>query len=56
MIYPKEDYQELAKRIKLIINLTEEERKRIGQDLREIVVKEHSLERLVKKIIELLKS
>jgi len=53
LMYIKGDYKELAKKIKLLLYAKKKEREKIGRDLRDIVIKEHSLERLIKKIIAL---
>lgn len=49
LIYDKGDYEELAERIKLFINMDKTEEAKVKADLREIVVKSHSLEGLIKK-------
>lgn len=51
LMYPKNDLEELAKKIKFIMNLDKVERKKISEDLREIVVKDHSLKGLIDRII-----
>jgi len=50
LMFEKKNYQELAEKIKIIYNLSPEERRKMGQDLRRIVEFDHSLEKLVKKI------
>ena len=52
LMYPKKDYKKLAERIKYIINLEKDEKEKIGRNLRQIIVENHSLEGLVKKILE----
>lgn len=54
LMYPKKDYKELAKRIKYIINLEKGEKEKIGRNLRQIIVENHSLKRFVEKILSLL--
>jgi glycosyltransferase involved in cell wall biosynthesis len=54
MIYVKGDYKELADKIKFFSAMDIEERKKIGQDLRNIVVENHSLGRLIKKMMEII--
>ncbi|MBU1036979.1 glycosyltransferase family 4 protein [Patescibacteria group bacterium] len=51
LMYAKGDFQALAEKIKYIINLDIESQKRISADLRAMVVKNHSLKDLVKKIV-----
>lgn len=51
LFYKNGDYKELAEKIKQIMNMRSEERKRIGKELRQIIVSKHSLDKLVKKII-----
>ncbi len=45
---------ELAEKIKKIIALSQEQRKKIGKELRQVVIKEHSLDNLIKKIVFIL--
>lgn len=52
LMYPKKDYKELAKKIKYIISLEKADREKISRDLRQIIVDNHSLEGLVRKILE----
>jgi len=52
LMYGKGNYKELAKKIKFIAGMSAEEREKIARDLREIVVKNHGTERLVKNILE----
>jgi len=47
-----EDEKELAEKIKQIIKITPKKREDIGKKLRQIVVKDHSLDNLIKKIIK----
>ena len=51
LMFKKKDYMEMSAKIKAITRLDPWERAKIGRDLREIVVKNHSLGELVKKII-----
>ncbi|TSC74734.1 MAG: hypothetical protein G01um101444_169 [Parcubacteria group bacterium Gr01-1014_44] len=50
LMYPKKDFIELAKKIGSMINVGIDERVRIGQDLRAIVVRDHNLPGLINKI------
>ncbi|MDD5031491.1 MAG: glycosyltransferase family 4 protein [Patescibacteria group bacterium] len=52
LMYDKGDYKNLAEMIKLFAEMEEEKREKIAKDLRDIVVKNHSLEGFIKKIIE----
>jgi glycosyltransferase involved in cell wall biosynthesis len=54
LMYKKKDFTELSEKIKAVIGLGSEERMKIGDDLREIVVKNHSLSGLIKKIVQTL--
>ncbi len=54
--YPEGDAKAMAERIKEIMNLSPEEREKLEKRLRNIVESKHSLERLVKKIIDSLTS
>ncbi|MDD5290953.1 MAG: glycosyltransferase family 4 protein [Patescibacteria group bacterium] len=51
LMYSKKDFKGLAEKIEHIYNLPVEQFQTIGKSLREIVVKNHSLENLVKNII-----
>lgn len=51
LIFKKKNPQDLAKKIVNLINLPEEEKEKIGQQLRKEVVKNHNLDKLVKKIL-----
>jgi len=53
LMYAKGDYKDLAKKIKFLLGANKQEREKIGDDLRNIVIKDHNLEKLIKKIIEL---
>lgn len=53
LMYPKQDYNLLAEKIRYIYNLPEEQYKKISADLRQIVIENHSLNRLIKKILNL---
>lgn len=55
LMYPKGNYTVLAEKIKMIINLSPAKREEISDALREIVVKNHSLNNFVKKILEIIK-
>lgn len=52
LMYPKMDYKKLAEKIEEMMKMSPEDRQRIGSDLREIVVKNHSLTNFVDKIIK----
>jgi glycosyltransferase involved in cell wall biosynthesis len=51
LMYPKGDYTALANKMSLMIKMDLGKRKQIGKELRTIVVKNHSIDKLVKKII-----
>jgi glycosyltransferase involved in cell wall biosynthesis len=51
LMYKKYDYKDLAEKIKYIILLNDNDRKKISDDLRAIVVNDHSLEKLIAKIL-----
>ncbi|MFA6106366.1 MAG: glycosyltransferase family 4 protein [Patescibacteria group bacterium] len=51
LMYKKKDYMELSEKIKYIMGLSSEERAKIGNDLREIVAKDHSLSDFIDKIL-----
>ncbi len=51
LMYPKGDFKVLAELIMKIVSMTSEERFKLGQDLRAIVVRDHSLKEFVKKIV-----
>ncbi|MCG2701217.1 glycosyltransferase family 4 protein [Candidatus Parcubacteria bacterium] len=53
LMYAKGDYKDLAKKIKFLLDADKHEREKIGEYLRDIVIKDHNLEKLIKKIIEL---
>jgi len=48
LFFKKGDYKELSEKIKRIINLSKDKKENIQQNLREIVVENHSLESLIK--------
>jgi len=50
LIVEDEDYNQAADRIQELINLSPEERKKIGLYLREVVKKYHALDRLIEKL------
>ncbi|MDO8493092.1 MAG: glycosyltransferase [bacterium] len=52
LMYPKADSTRLADKIQEMTKLTPQERQKIGQDLREIVVKDHSLKNFVGEIVK----
>ena len=51
LMFPKKDWRELANRLEDIMLLSQEEKNKIGADLRETVVAGHELKNLIKKII-----
>ncbi len=51
-MYPKKDYKKLAEKIEFILKLNYAERKKIGEDLRNIVVENHSIDGLITKILK----
>jgi len=51
LMYPKKDYKKFAEKIEFILKLNYAERKKIGDDLRSIVVENHSVEKLITKIL-----
>lgn len=51
LIYPKNDSRVLAQKIAWLMDMSLSERIKIGTDLREIVVREHSLPRFVRRIV-----
>ncbi|MCK5510808.1 glycosyltransferase family 4 protein [Candidatus Parcubacteria bacterium] len=55
LFYAIGDFHVLSKRIERVIGLGENDYAKMGEDLREVVVQEHGLERFVKKIFEILK-
>jgi glycosyltransferase involved in cell wall biosynthesis len=54
LMFKKKDYMELSEKIKDIMGLKTGARMKMGMDLREIVVKNHSLSGLIKKIVQIL--
>ncbi len=52
LMYPKKDYKKLAGKIEFILKLDYAERKKIGGDLRNIVVESHSIDGLITKILK----
>jgi len=52
LIFQKKNASDLAEKISKIIFLAKEEREKIGKKLREEVVKNHNLDKLIQKIIE----
>lgn len=54
LMYPKRDFEKLAEKIKHIMDISESERKKISDDLREIIVRDHNLEGLINKISQAL--
>jgi len=53
LIYPRGDYKRLAEKILEIEKMSSDERQKLGGELREIVVRDHSLESFVSKIVVL---
>ncbi len=56
LMYSKGDAQALGGRILWVLGLSEQERRTLGEQLREIVVHDHSLKTFVKKIISIIES
>lgn len=50
LMFKERDAEDLAKKIIYLMNLPKEEKEKIGRELREIVVRRHSLDELVKKL------
>lgn len=55
LMYSKNNFQELADKIAYIYKLNIEQRTAIGRDLREIVIKNHALNCLIQKILDIIK-
>jgi glycosyltransferase involved in cell wall biosynthesis len=53
LMYSKGDFSDLAGKIKLFHDMEPGQKEKISRDLREIVIKGHSLERFIKIIIQL---
>lgn len=56
LMYPKGDFKALSDKINWVVGLSEIERKKLGEELRAIVVRDHSLQSFVGKIISILES
>lgn len=56
LMYPKKDFKALAKKIEFFAKLNNKNKKALSKDLRQIVVENHSLNSLIKKISSALKS
>ncbi|MDO8590482.1 MAG: glycosyltransferase, partial [bacterium] len=56
LMYPKDDSQALAGKIEWVSKLAVDERRALGEDLRAIVIRDHSLQNFVGKIIRAIKS
>ncbi|MFA4941735.1 MAG: glycosyltransferase family 4 protein [Patescibacteria group bacterium] len=54
LMYKKSAHQELSEKIRFLIKMPKEKRRNTGDDLRSIVVNNHSLKGLIKKISDLL--
>ncbi len=52
LIFPQGNAEELAQRMENIIKMPRKKREELGQTLREIIVKNHNLDNLVKRIVE----
>ena len=48
--------ENIARKIKKYLELKKQEKEKIGQDLREIIIKKHSLDNLTDKLVEIFKS
>jgi len=55
LIFKKGDYKELAQKIKKIKEWNNEKKKNVSYELQKIVMENHNLENLIKKIVELCK-
>ena len=55
LMYPKKDFRSLAEKIGFIFKLEDKDREKLCQNLRQIVIKNHSLNKLIKKISFILK-
>ncbi len=51
LMYPKKDFKKLADKIEEMMKLSSDERRKLGRELREIVVKGHSLKIFVGKVL-----
>jgi len=56
LIFKEKDSEDLSKKINWLMNLSIQERQEIGRRLREVIVKEHSLKRLVAKLLDIFRS
>lgn len=54
LMYPKKDFLVLAQKINMIISLDQQEREKMSNYLRQIVVRDHNLEGLINKITSIL--
>jgi glycosyltransferase involved in cell wall biosynthesis len=52
LVFPKKDFKQLADKIKAIYDLSDKERLKLGNKLREIVVRNHSLVNFVNNILK----
>ena len=53
LMYPKKDYKKLAEKIEYIINLPDEQYLKMGENLRRLVIDNHSLTKFINKILNL---
>ena len=56
LMYPKEDAKALGSKILKVIELSEEKRRVLGEELRAIVIKNHGLQSFIRKIIYAIQS
>lgn len=54
LVFPRGDADALAERLRAVLRLTPDERARLGQDLRVRVAERHALDRLARRLIEVL--
>ena len=54
LMYPKKDFEQLAEKIESIIKMNIDERVKIGEGLRTIIVRDHNLQGLISKIADIL--
>lgn len=55
LMYPKKDFRSLAEKIDFIFKLEDKDREKLCQNLRQIVIEDHGLNSLIKKISSILK-
>ena len=55
LMYHKNDFKEFADKIQFVMGLSEEDRREMGNDLRNLVIDKHSIGNLMKKILKIMK-